>query len=106
VLDNSNNVIVTGSALTVKYDSNGNEMWTAQFAGTSLAVDTNLNVYVVGFSTDFATAKISAAGSNVWQTSYPSSLGPNVSQVVAADSEGNVDVAGSQAFYCNEYSCQ
>jgi hypothetical protein len=105
VLDNSNNVIVTGSALTVKYDSSGNEMWTAQFAATSVAVDTNLNVYVVGFSTDFATAKISAAGSNVWQTSYPSSLGPNVSQVVAADSEGNVDVAGSQAFYCNEYSC-
>jgi hypothetical protein len=105
VLDNSNNVIVTGSALTVKYDSNGNEMWTAQFAGTSLAVDANLNVYVVGFSTDFATAKISAAGSNVWQTSYPSSLRPNVSQVVAVDNEGNVDVAGSQAFYCNEYSC-
>jgi hypothetical protein len=105
VLDNSNNVIVTGSALTVKYGTNGNEVWTAAYAGTSVAADTNLNVYVVGFSTDFATAKISAAGSNVWQTSYPSSLRPNVSQVVAVDSEGNVDVAGSETYYCNQYSC-
>jgi len=28
-MDNSNNVIVTGSALTIKYDTNGNVIWTA-----------------------------------------------------------------------------
>ena len=105
VLDTSNNVIVTGSALTVKYDTNGTQAWTAPYAGTSLAVDTNLNVYVVGFSTDFGTVKLSPAGSNLWQAAYPSTLGPNVSQAVAVHSNGNVDVAGSQTYVCDAHSC-
>jgi hypothetical protein len=36
-VDNSNNVVVTGSALTVKYDTNGNQLWTAPYAGYALA---------------------------------------------------------------------
>jgi len=105
VLDNSNDVIVTGNALTVKYNTNGGQAWTAAYAGTSLAVDTNLDVYVVGFATDFGTVKLSPSGSNLWQAAYPSTLGPNVSQAVAVDSNGNVDVAGSQTYVCDEYSC-
>ncbi len=37
VLDNSNNIVVTGSALTVKYDSNGNQLWTAPYSGSALS---------------------------------------------------------------------
>jgi hypothetical protein len=105
VLDASNNIIVTGSAVTVKYDTSGNQMWTAPYAGTSLATDANGNICVVGFSTDFGTVKLSPAGSNLWQASYPSSLGPNMSQVVAIDSNGNVDVAGNSTWLCDRYYC-
>ena len=67
VLDNSNNVIVTGSALTVKYDPNGNQLWTAPYAGAALAVDTNGNIGVTGFDTMFSTVKMNSSGSNLWQ---------------------------------------
>jgi hypothetical protein len=105
VLDASNDVIVTGSAVTVKYDTSGNQLWTAPYAGTGLATDTNGNICVVGFSTDFGTVKLSPAGSNLWLTSYPSSLGPNLSQIVAVDSNGSVTVAGSSTYSCDRYYC-
>jgi len=57
-LDKSNNVVITGSALTVKYDRNGNQLWTAPYAGTALAADTNANVIVTGFGTNFNTVKL------------------------------------------------
>jgi hypothetical protein len=105
ILDKSNNTVVTGNALTMKYDANGTQLWTAPFAGTSVAVDTNLNAYVVGFDTNFGTVKLSPAGSNLWQATSPSSLGPNVSELVAVDINGNVDVAGSQVEDCYGYGC-
>jgi hypothetical protein len=105
VLDKSNNVVVTGSAATVKYDTAGSQIWTAPYAGTSLTVDTDLNIYVVGFSTDFGTVKLSPDGSNLWLTTSPSSLGPNVSQMVALDNNGNVTVAGSSTYSCDRYYC-
>jgi hypothetical protein len=105
VIDSSNNAIVTGNALTIKYDANGNQLWTAPYAGTSAAVDTNGNVYVAGFSTDFGTVKLNAAGSNLWQATYSWFWSPNVSQLVAVDGNGNVDVAGSQAYNCDQYGC-
>jgi len=98
VVDASNNVVITGNAVTVNYGTNGNQLWTAPYAGTALAVDANCNVYVVGFDTNFGTAKLSAAGSNLWQTTYPSSFGANTSQAVAVDDNGNVDVAGNETW--------
>jgi hypothetical protein len=59
-VDVSNNVVVTGSVLTVKYDASGNQLWTAPYGGTTLAVDTNANVYVGGFSQDFGVVKLRA----------------------------------------------
>jgi hypothetical protein len=97
-LDASNNVIVTGSALTVKYDTNGNQLWTAPYAGTALAVDSNANVYVAGFSQNFGTVKLSPQGSNVWLNTYVETYGPTVSQSVLVDSGNNVYVSGLDSY--------
>jgi hypothetical protein len=97
VLDSSNDAIVTGSALTIKYDSKGNQLWTAPYAGTALAVDSNANVFVVGFSTNFGTVKLSPQGSNVWLTTY-TDVSSTVSQSVLVDSINNVYVSGPDHF--------
>jgi hypothetical protein len=98
-LDGSNNVFVTGSALTIKYDPSGNALWTAPYAGSALAVDSNANVYVAGFSQNFGTVKLSPQGSNVWLTTYTESYGPTVSQAVLVDSANNVYVSGLDSYY-------
>jgi hypothetical protein len=98
VLDASNNVIVTGSALTKKYDPNGNQVWTAPYAGTALAVDSNANIYVVGFSQNFGTVKLSPQGSNVWLTTYVEPYGPTISQSVLVDSGNNLYVSGLDSY--------
>ena len=108
VLDKSNNVIITGSALTVKYDQNGNQLWTAPYAGTALAVDSNANVYVTGFSTEFNTVKLSPTGSNLWQTTYIDEygVGPTLSQAILVDKNSNIYVTGSDQFsqgYMDDY---
>jgi len=98
-LDCSNDVIVTGSALTIKYDTNGIPLWTAAYAGTALAVDTNANVYVAGFSQNFGTVKLTPQGSNSWLTTYVEAYGPTVSQSVLVDSANNVYVSGLDTIY-------
>jgi len=102
VLDNSNNVIVTGSALTVKYDTNGNQLWTAHCAGTALAADTNGNIVVTGFGTNFNTVKLSPRGSNLWTTTYID-VGPTIGQAIVLDGSGNAYVSGSDTFYYLTY---
>jgi hypothetical protein len=104
VLDNSNNVVVTGSALTVKYDVNGIQLWTAPFPGAALASDTNGNAYVTGFGTNFDTVKLNQTGSNLWLATY-SDVGSTVGEAIAVDSSGNVYVAGSDAYnyFFNNY---
>jgi outer membrane protein assembly factor BamB len=108
VIDSSNNAIVTGNALTIKYDANGNQLWTAPYAGTALAVDSNANVYVTGFGTQFNTVKLSPSGSNLWQTTYIDNVGPTLSQAILVDSNSNVYIAGSDEWYNyrNTYAVQ
>jgi hypothetical protein len=99
-VDNSNNVIVTGSALTLKYDSNGNQLWTAPYAGAALTVDGTGNSYVVGFSQNFGTVKLSPQGSNVWLATYlGNGTGRTVSESVVVDSGSNVLVSGLDTYY-------
>src|SRR5580700_10675485 len=80
VLDSSNNIYVTGFSqntngdlgyVTIKYASNGNQLWTAPYAGAALAVDTNGNSVVTGINTSFGTVKLNAKGSNLWSVAYP-----------------------------------
>ena len=104
-LDNSNDVFVTGTALTIKYDPNGNQLWTAPYAGVALAVDTNGNSAITGINTSFGTVKLSANGSNLWSVTYPSPYGPGLGQQVVSASDNSVYVAGSYTYTCQDGMC-
>jgi len=115
-LDNSGNVIVTGSCnypedfATLKYNSAGEEQWVALYNGpansvdgaVSISVDAFENIYVTGSSIgvnsdyDFATVKYNPSGI---EHLVVRSDGPKVSLAgatdLAIDSSGNVYVTGS-----------
>ncbi len=103
VLDPTNNVIVTGNAGTVKYASDGGQLWIAPYAGLSVASDSNANVIVTGFGTNFDTVKLTPNGSNLWQRTYGSL--PAISQAVVTDPAGNVYVSGSGIYDCDRSGC-
>jgi len=118
-VDASGNVYVTGSSevdggtlydyATIKYDTDGNELWVARYDGPSsnydyahsLAVDSSGNVYVTGYShvegfnIDYATIKYDTDGNELWVARYdgPSSLGDKAYDL-ALDASGNVYVTG------------
>src|SRR5665213_2149579 len=96
VLDNSNCVVVTGSAVTVKYDANGNQLWTAPYAGSAIAIDSVANPIVTGIASSYSTVKLDPTGSNIWQAAYVDSTGPALSQIVLADQNSNIYVLGSE----------
>ncbi len=99
-LDKDNNVIVMGTAGTVKYDTNGIQQWTAPYAGRALAVDTNGSVLVTGFLTnDFSTVKLAPSGTNLWLRTYDAIGHTDISQVIAVDDAGNAYVAGMETYF-------
>lgn len=112
-VDAAGNVYVTGLSgavpstghdyVTIKYDTNGNQLWLALYNGpgnradipTNLAVDANGNVYVTGYSgnpsapDDYATIKYDASGNQLWVARYSGSA-----SAIALDAAGNVYVTG------------
>jgi uncharacterized delta-60 repeat protein len=117
-VDNAGNVYVTGESwgsgtyddyATVKYSSDGNQLWVARYNGprnfyddaTALAVDSAGNAYVTGTSEcngtiyDYATIKYSPDGNQLWLAYYN---GPANSSdkayALAVDNSGNVYVTG------------
>jgi hypothetical protein len=93
-------VVVTGNALTIKYDTNGNQLWIAPYDGNEIAIDAGGNSIVTGYGSGFNTVKLNPSGSNLWSQSYVSSWGPAVSQAVVVDGGGNAYVAGSDTYIC------
>jgi uncharacterized delta-60 repeat protein len=121
-VDNSGNVFVTGWSrstslygsedfLTIKYNSDGVEQWTARYNGpdnlndaaASLAIDNNGNVYITGYSlspstqTDYVTIKYNSNGVQQWLATYNNSSfnGSDLPSMVIVDNSGNVYVTGT-----------
>jgi uncharacterized delta-60 repeat protein len=121
-VDADGNVYVTGESksggystedyATIKYDTDGNELWIARYNGpdddqdraTSIAVDADGNVYVTGDSDgigtrrDYATIKYDSDGNELWVARYN---GPgddwDVAYAIALDADRNVYVTGASA---------
>jgi len=97
---------------TIKYDSNGNELWVSRYNGSgyniddarTLVVDDAGNVYVTGGSRsdrgngvreDYATVKYDNNGNQLWVIRYGGpGDGDNTANAIAVDGEGNVYVTG------------
>src|SRR5829696_1019096 len=80
------------------YDGPGNDLDVA----TAVALDTNGNVFVTGYSTgsggdyDYTTIKYSGAGVPLWTNRYNGpGNGGDQAHAVAVDSNGNVFVTGN-----------
>ncbi len=120
VVDSAGYIYVTGYCdgpvssdyATIKYDSDGNEIWVAHYngignfddRGQAIVVDDSGNVLVTGNSygtfesgsaMDFATIKYDSDGNELWVSRYngPGNSGDNV-YAIACDSKGNVYVTG------------
>jgi subtilisin family serine protease len=119
IIDNSGNVYITGHStntngsadyLTIKYDTNGNQLWATRYNGPAdsydnaagIALDNSGNVYVTGTSVglgssdDYATIKYDPDGNQLWVARYN---GPannaDMAKAAAVDNWGNVYVTGS-----------
>ena len=102
--------------LTIKYNSEGLQLWVAEYDGpansndivNALAVDGNGNVYVTGSSqntlvsgadNDYATVKYNSSGIEQWIARFngpgsPSSSAQDIPHSIAVDDAGNVFVTG------------
>ena len=111
------NVVVTGASYesglgsgitTITYSAAGLPVWTNCYEGPSyddqgnaLAIDTNGNIYVTGYSysdngKDFLTLAYNPAGTPLWTNRYRASVFyDNIATAIALDPNGNVIVTGT-----------
>lgn len=111
------NVYVTGSSqgesmrqsyATVKYDSDGNQLWVGRYDGlegdncaSAVAVDGWGNVFVTGWSQgsgiryDYATVKYDSGGNQLWAMRYDGPAGgDDIPNDMVLDNRGDVYVTG------------
>ena len=109
----SGNVYVTGSSnnpntgydfVTIKYNSNGDTLWTRRYNGStnhddwaiSLALDGSGNVYVTGSSdSSIVTIRYSTNGNEEWSAKYRYANGSSYPVGIRVDASGNVYVSGT-----------
>jgi hypothetical protein len=99
-VDGSGNVLVAGTAATIKYSSEGVPLWTNAYAA-ALAVDNSGNVFVTGAEdpnpgpSHYVTIKYLSSGAPIWTNRY---IGPGNNadgpSAIAVDSHGSVFVTG------------
>ena len=118
-VDSSGNIYVTGYSTgvgtdydycTIKYDSNGNELWVQKYNGpangrdqvAAIVVDSSGNVYITGYSygvgtkSDYCTVKYDTNGNQLWIQRYNGPANDyDEPAAVSVDSLGNVYVTGS-----------
>jgi Secretion system C-terminal sorting domain/Beta-propeller repeat len=120
-VDNLGNVYVTGETdlgitngkdiITLKYNSDGTELWKKFYNGTgsgsdhgaALAVDAMHNIYVTGESNfgapnglDIITLKYDSLGTQLWAKNFNGSSNSNeVSEAITLDTDGNVYTCGT-----------
>lgn len=119
-IDNSSNSYVTGAVtrtgsdqdyITIKYDANGNQVWTVFYNGpgngedfpSSNAIDASGNIYVTGYSygsgtgPDYCTIKYNNAGIQQWVQRYDGPDGWDEAWNIILDPAANVYITGNSA---------
>ena len=107
-IDNEGNIYVTGESwndyynsdyTTIKYDTNGKQVWIARYNGTAsgkyrasaLFVDSDYEVYVTGVSDNsFDTVKYDKQGKELWVAKYGVAFALDAPISVKVDKQGNV----------------
>jgi uncharacterized delta-60 repeat protein len=102
-------VVFTEDYVTIKYNSNGDTLWTQRYNGTgnasdvpfAIAIDNSGNIYVTGYSTgsgsnsDYLTIKYNPNGIQQWIQRYNGAgAGQDVAYSITADDSGNVYITG------------
>jgi uncharacterized delta-60 repeat protein len=120
-VDGSGNVYVTGASkglgtkedyATIKYSTNGKQLWVARYNGPgndrdeacAIAVDGSGNVYVTGYGVgsgayyDSTTIKYNASGKQLWAKRHSGQAGGSeYANAIAVDGSGNVCITGQSA---------
>ena len=118
VTDAQDNVIVSGYSYgagtsydytSVKFDEQGNQLWTARYNGTGnsgdyvqdLTVDETGNIYITGYvynlgaGRDYATIKYDADGNQLWAATFDGAAqGSDYAAALLVDDWNNVYVTG------------
>lgn len=127
-LDAAGNIVVAANSfgsgtlsdfLIIKYNSDGDTLWSRRYNGpvnghdnfTSMTIDKNGNIAIAGSSVgsgtslDFAVLKYSSMGELLWLRRYtgPANSSPDEPKAVTHDSAGNIYVTGTSVGQSTSY---